>query len=675
MRQTLIREFEHHVSQEFGLEFADFEALHRWSVENLANFWETVWRFEGLMSPTPYAAVLGELVMPGARWFDGAQVNYAQQIFRHVDAAEADGQPAIVTEDELGNIVEIGWHDLRRRSFSLACELERLGIRSGDRIAAYLPNRAEAVIAFLACASLGAIWTVCAPDMGIPAILDRFRQVEPRVIFASDGVRYAGKTIDLAEKVRTICSGLPTLEYVVRIRSGYSAADSGGALEFEELCGRDDARVAAFVPRWLPFDHPLWILYSSGTTGKPKAIVHGHGGILLNSAAMRLHWDIRPSYDPGSRGERLHWLSSTGWMVWNAQVGGLLSGTTICLYDGSPSGARDDPDWTVLWRFAARHKVSFFGAGAQYFTMCAREGVDFATLGDLSNLRTIGSTASPLPAEVQTVLSDRLAEAGYDTPWWLNSSGGTDICGAFCSGNRDAPPAPGKIQCRQLGAAVEAWSPDGVSVVGEVGELVCTKPMPSMPLYFWGDPDGSRYRDSYFGYFTGVWRHGDWIRINADGSCEIFGRSDATVNRGGHRMGTSEIYDAIERVAGVGDSLVVDIPIGEGESELLAFIVPDPSALGEMDIARVVASAIRTSLSPRFVPDRFYSVAAIPRTLSMKKQELPVKRLFEGRAIVDVIDPATMANPECLPEFAALAEAFRSGRAARETLWKQPGPA
>jgi acetoacetyl-CoA synthetase len=659
--QSLLKQFEQRVSLKHEIAFPDFEALHAWSVQQLPDFWEAVWDFEGVRSRSPYSEVLADAQMPGAIWFPGAELNYAHQVFGHVEAANAAGQPAIIAEDERGIVETLGWPELRRRVASLACELGRLGVTPGDRVAAYLPNRVEAIIALLASASIGAIWTVCAPDMGAPAILDRFRQIEPKILIATDGVYYAGKAIDRSDIVQSLIDELPTLEQIVHVRSGHSDAKFKKAHDFERLIQRNDDEIRAFEPLWLPFDHPLWILFSSGTTGKPKAIVHGHGGIILHSAAMRLHWDLRPSYAEAGRAERFHWFSSTGWMMWNVQLSGLLSGTTICIYDGSPSGAKDADDWAVLWRFAARNKVTLLGSGAAFFTMCMRAGVDFSAVGDLSALGAIGSTASPLPADVQRGISERLGAAGYGDHWWLNSSGGTDICGAFCSANRDLPPAPGKIQCRQLGAAIEAWDPDGKALVGEVGELVCVKPMPSMPLYFWGDDRGTRYRDTYFDFYPGVWRHGDWVRIDDDGTCEIFGRSDATINRGGHRMGTSEMYDAIEAVDGVRDSLVVDVLTRNGESQLLAFVVAVPGLDAGL-VRHAINAAIRTSLSPRFVPDRIYPVSAIPRTLSNKKQELPIKRLFEGRVMADIVDPAAMANPESLDEFATLAAQFRPER-------------
>ena len=358
--------------------------------------------------------------------------------------------------------------------------------------------------------------------------------------------------------------------------------------------------------------------------------------------------------------ERFNWFSSTGWMMWNTQVGGLLGGTTICIYDGSPAGPKDAPDWGILWRFAARHRVTFFGAGAPFFTSCLKNGLDFAALGDLSRLATLGSTAAPLPAAVQTGISDALAAVDCRA-WWFNSSGGTDICGAFCTANLELPPAPGQLQCRQLGAAVESWHERGESLIGDVGELVCVRALPSMPLFLWGDTDGSRYHASYFDVFPGVWRHGDWLKIEPDGRCEIFGRSDATINRGGHRMGTSEIYDAVESLDDIADSLAIDVRTQEGESELILFIVPTVAS-PPTELATLVSDAIRTSLSPRFVPNSVVIVAEIPRTLTGKKQELPVKRMFEGADMEHVVDLSAMMNPDAMPLFETLAQGFRQRR-------------
>ncbi len=654
---SLMRLFTAAAEASTGQSFGDYEALHRWSVTDAEAFWKLLWEFGGVRSDTPYDAVLANRSMPGAQWFTGATLNYAQQVFRHVEAANAAGNPAIVAEDETGAITEVGWPQLRARVASLAAELRLLGVESGDRVAAYLPNRIEAVVAFLACASIGAVWTICAPDMGAPAILDRFRQIEPKLLIAADGVFYGGKAIDRASVVRQLHNALPTVEKLVIARSGYSADPFDNALNFSALCARNDCMLES-TP--LPFDHPLWIVYSSGTTGKPKALVHGHGGIILGSAATQLHSDLGASYDARTPGERFHWFSSTGWMMWNMQVGGLLSGTTICIYDGSPMGNRDAPDWGVLWRFAARHRVTFFGSGAQFYTLCAKSGLDFASVGDLTSLRALGSTASPLPAAVQLEISERLRAAGRPDIWWFNSSGGTDICGAFCTGNRDLPEAPGKLQCRQIGAAVEAWEEAGHPIVNLVGELVCTQPLPNMPLYLVGDADGVRYRDSYFDMYPDIWRHGDWLRIASDGCCEIFGRSDATINRGGHRMGTSEIYDAVEQLDAVADSMVIDVRQQGADSKLLLFIVPAGGELTDK-LANAIRDAIRTSLSPRFIPDAIIPVADIPRTLTSKKLELPVKRLFEGCIGAELVDPSTMSNPDSLKEYMAIVSRLSVG--------------
>lgn len=656
---SLMSQFHLYAQKVSGQHFEDYESIWRWSVGDPNAFWRTIWHFEEIQSPQPPLEILADDAMPGARWFPGCQVNYAAQIFRHTDSAEASGHPAIIAEDENGLIERVSWKELQRRVAAFALSLRKLGIGRGDRVVAYLPNRPDAIVAFLGCASIGAIWAICSPDMGVPAILERFRQIDPKLFIASDGVTYGGKQLDRSAVVAEIRDALPSLEALVVARSGFGKIGFPDALDFQTMTDVTDRDLATFKPEWLPFDHPLWIVYSSGTTGKPKALVHGHGGILLASAAGRIHSDLGASYDPRTSGERFHWFSSTGWMMWNLQVGGLLSGTTICIFDGAPMGAKEAPDTGLLWRFASRNNVTFFGAGAQYYSLITKAQIDFSTIGDLSKLRALGSTASPLPALVQRSISEMICAAGGGDLWWFNSSGGTDICGAFCTGNRNLPEQPGKLQCRQLGAAVESWNSEGASLVGDVGELVCTTPLPSMPLFLWGDPDGQRYRESYFNIYPGVWRHGDWLKIDEDGSCEIFGRSDATVNRGGHRMGTSEIYDAVERLDDVVDSLVIDVRVQDADSTLLLFVVPAADAARGQPLTKQIHDAIRSGLSPRFVPDEIVEVSAIPRTLSSKKQELPMKRLFEGGLIDDVIDSSTMSNPECLNEFISLASKFR----------------
>jgi len=426
-------------------------------------------------------------------------------------------------------------------------------------------------------------------------------------------------------------------------------------VDWARATARDDAEVAAFEPEWLPFDHPIWIVYSSGTTGLPKPIVHGQGGIILTMHACGLHNDVGASYGANNFGERYHWYSSTGWVMWNSQLSGLAFGATICIYDGNPAGSKEKPDWGVLWRFVARHQVTFFGAGAAYFSNCMKAGLVAKDCGDLSRVRALGSTGSPLPEEVQRWGTQQLREAGSKDVWWCNISGGTDFCGAFVGGHRELPEVPGQMQCRELGHAVEAWNEQGQPVIGEVGELVCTQPIPSMPLYFWGDEGNARYVSSYFDTYPGVWRHGDWIRIGSDGGCIIYGRSDATINRQGLRMGTSEIYSAVEGLPEVLDSMVVDLEYLGRESYMPLFVVLRPGVALDDAVRARLNHAIKTSLSPRFVPNDIFQVAEIPRTLSGKKQELPIKKLLLGQPIEKVVNREAMANPGSLDWYVAFA--------------------
>ncbi|MEW6694531.1 MAG: acetoacetate--CoA ligase [Pseudomonadota bacterium] len=671
-----IQRYQDWLREHRGLRFEDYDALWRWSTTDVAAFWQSIWDYFGLPSPTPHRAVLEGDTMPHVRWFPGAQTNYARQVWRHVEAAEAAAQPALIAEDELGRVRQVGWRALRQQVAALATGLQALGVQPGDRVAAYLPNRAETVVAFLACASLGAIWSVCAPDMGTAAVLDRFRQIEPSVLIAADGVHYAGRPLDRSATVRELRAGLPTLRHVITLRTPYAAQRLADTLDFGALVDRDDAAVRAFEPAWLPFDHPLWIVYSSGTTGLPKPIVHGHGGIVLTALALKvLHNDIGPSYDPNSLGERFHWYSSTGWVMWNAQIAGLLGGTTVVLYDGSPGGRKDEPDWSVLWRFAARHRVTFFGAGAAFYGNAMKAGVDLPALQaaghDLSAIRALGSTGSPLPEAVQRWGSAQFervyALAGHPVQpgalpggpggplWWCNISGGTDFCGAFIGGHRGLPQVPGQMQCRQLGCAVQAWDDNGQPVVGQVGELVCVQPIPSMPLYFWNDVGHARYLSSYFDTYPGVWRHGDWLEVRADGGCVIYGRSDATLNRHGLRMGTSELYAAVEALPEVLDSLVVDLEYLGRPSFMPLFVVLRPGLTLDEPLRERIRAAIRARLSPRFVPDAIEQVPDVPRTLSGKKQELPIKKLLLGQPPERVLNRDAMANPECLAWYIAYA--------------------
>lgn len=662
-----------------GLQFDSYDALWRWSTTELDAFWQSVWDYFDIQSPTPHTAVLGKNTMPGAEWFPGAQVNYARQALRHVDAAHAAGLPAIISRNEKGNHRELSWPALRRQVASLALHLKAQGVQPGDRVAAYLPNVPEAMVAFLATVSIGGVWSICAPDMGTHAVLDRFRQIEPKVLIGVDGVSYGGRDHDRTAVLAELREALPSLRHTVLLSNLDASVSIAGWADWTGATARNDAETTAFEPMWLPFDHPLWIVYSSGTTGLPKPIVHGHGGTVLVALQLKvLHNDIGCSYEANSFSERYHWYSSTGWVMWNAQMSGLLSGTTCVIYDGNPGGSKDHPDWGVLWRFAAETGVTFFGAGAAFFANCMKAGITLADYGDLTRIRALGTTGSPLSPEVQEWGTAQFEALGTSDIWWNNISGGTDFCGAFIGGHREMPQVAGEMQCRMLGAAVQAWDAEGRPVQDAVGELVCAQPIPSMPLFLWGDKDGSRYLSSYFDMYPAghgrqpgggdgpasmgaVWRHGDWLKIGANGGCVIYGRSDATINRHGLRMGTSEIYSAVESLPEVLDSLVVDLEYLGRESYMPLFVVLRPGSVLHDALRARINGAVRTALSPRFVPDDIFAVAEVPRTLSGKKQELPIKKLLLGQPIEKVVNKDAMANPGCLDWYVAFA-AERAGK-------------
>ena len=655
-----IRLYQQWLEKHRGLRFDDFEALWRWSIDEPEAFWMSLWEHDAIDSPVPPTVALADATMPGAKWFPGTQVNYAQRVLRHAEAAHRAGQPAIISDNELGEARELSWPELQRQVASFALTLRELGVGRGDRVAAYLPNVPETIVAFLACASIGAIWSVCAPDMGAQAVTDRFQQIAPKVLIAADGVYYAGKSIDRADTVAALRAALPTLEKLIVLQSAHSRGmPLAGMIDltYAQATALDDEATRTFQPEWLPFDHPLWVVYSSGTTGLPKPLVHGHGGIITIVAAIGKHNDIGPSYAPNSFGERFHWYSSTGWIMWNTQVAGLLDGATICLFDGSPGGSKEAPDWTVLWRFAARHQLTYFGAGAAFYANCMKAGVDIAACGDLTRIRALGSTGSPLSEDVQRWGTEQFERIGKPGIWWNNLSGGTDFAGIFVGGHRELPNEPGVMQCRAIGHAVEAWNEQGQAVTGEVGELVCSKPVPSMPLFFWGDQGNARYLSSYFDVYPGVWRHGDWIKVNDDGSCVIYGRSDATINRHGLRMGTSEIYAAVEALPEVLDSMVIDLEYLGRASRMVLFVVLREGFTLDAALTARIQGAIKTALSPRFIPDDILQAPEIPRTLSGKKQEVPIKKLFLGQPIDKVVNRDAMANPQCVPWYVAQAEA------------------
>jgi acetoacetyl-CoA synthetase len=616
-----------------GVDPDDYDALRRWSVDELEHFWASIWDFFEVKASQPYEQVLAERRMPGAKWFTGAKLNYAEHVFR----GKAGDEVALRHASELRELGEWTWRELRERTAAIAAGLKQLGVEPGDRVVAYLPNIPEAVAAFLACASIGATWSSCSPDFGTRSVVDRFSQIAPKVLLSVDGYRYGGKDFDRCEVVRALVSEMPSLEQVVVLP--YLECGT-----IDDSIGWDDAFPATGAEleyEQLAFDHPLWVLYSSGTTGLPKPIVQGAGGILLEQLKkLNLHLDAQ-------EGDRVFWFTTTGWMMWNFLVGVLLTPASIVLYDGNPA----TPDMGVLWDLAERAGITCFGTSASYIGSCMKAGVEPAKDRDLSALDRVGSTGSPLPPEGFQWVYDHI---GSDT-WLFSTSGGTDVCTAFVGGVPTLPVYLGELQGRALGAAVESWDEDGNPLIGKMGELVITEPMPSMPLFFWGDEDGSRLRDSYFSMYPGVWRHGDWIEITERGTAIIYGRSDSTINRGGIRMGTSEIYSAVLGVEDVVDALVVDVPRDGGDSWMPLFVVlRDGESLTD-ELAGEIKKRIRDDCSPRHAPNEIRQVAEVPRTLSGKVLEVPVKRILMGESADKAASRDSLQNPGALDFFVELA--------------------
>jgi acetoacetyl-CoA synthetase len=643
VERSQLARYMHWLAENRDLHFEDYHALWRWSVSEVEEFWRTIWEYFGLLSDEPDDEVLSERIMPGARWFPGTQLNYAEHIFR----GKADDEVALVYASELRPLSELRWGGLREQVGAVREGLRALGVGKGDRVAAYLPNGPEALIAFLATASLGATWSSCSPDFGPGSVVDRFAQIEPKVLICVDGYRYGGKDFDRLDTVAEVAGQIPSLERIAVVPY-LSAAPELATLERDEQAPPMTwsqlidlgAGVEVAFER-LPFDHPLWVLYSSGTTGLPKPIVHGHGGILLEQLKKSyLHLDAKT-------GDRIFWFTTTGWMMWNFLVGVLLTPASIVLYDGNPA----TPDMGVLWDLAERTGMTCFGTSAAYIAACMKDGVEPGTGRDLSRLRSVGSTGSPLSPEGFEWVYEHV---GSDT-WLFSTSGGTDLCTAFVGGVPLLPVYRGELQARALGAKVEAFDADGNSVVDEVGELVIAEPMPSMPVYFWGDDDGSRYRSSYFEMYPGVWRHGDWIEITSRGTAIIYGRSDSTINRGGIRMGTSEIYRAVSAVPEVLDSLVVDVPRPGTEGWMPLFVVLKDGAELDDELVAAIKSRIREQCSPRHVPNEVFQIAQVPRTLSGKVLEVPVKRILMGEAPEKAASRDSLANPSSLDYFTELA--------------------
>ncbi|GGC57898.1 acetoacetate--CoA ligase [Chelatococcus reniformis] len=623
-----------------GLAFTDYQSLWEWSVDNLETFWATVWDHFDIKAERRYDSVLSSREMPGARWFEGARLNYVDQVLRH--RGDDPSCRAIVYASEGVPTAEISWGELRAKVAAMAASLAELGVGPGDRVVAIMPNIPETIVSFLAVASLGAVWSLCSSDMGENAVLDRFTQIEPKVLIAADGYRYAGKPFARGAMVAGIARELPSLKAVVilpRLEPAVDHALFPGAHDWSELAAR--RAPLAILP--VAADHPLWVVYSSGTTGLPKPIVHGHAGITLEMVAMQaLHCDLGPD-------DTAQWYTSSGWIMWNAQVAALASGASIAIYDGNPGY----PDLGVLWTFVEQARVTVFGAGAAYFAGCAKAGLKPNELADLSSLRALSSTGSPLSAEAYEWIYGNVR-----SDIWLSPiSGGTDFAGAFICGTPILPVYAGEMQCRALGHKVEAFDESGHPVIDEVGELVCTEPVPSMPLQFWNDPGDRRYRESYFEVFPGVWRHGDWIKITPRGGAIIYGRSDATINRHGIRMGTSEFYRLVDEFPEVADSLVVDLEFLGRESFLYLFVVLRDGATLDDRLAGAINVRIRQALSARHVPNAIVAAPAVPYTLSGKKLEVPIKKLLLGHAASGIANRDAMANPTSLDWYIAFAAA------------------
>jgi acetoacetyl-CoA synthetase len=638
VERSRMAEFMRWLEAERGRRFGDYGELWQWSVDDLDGFWRAIWDFFEVQADGEPEPVLASREMPGARWFPKARVNYTEHVFRGKDDAEV----AILHASELRDLGEIRWGELRERVAALAAGLRGLGVEQGDRVVAYVPNIPEAIVALLASASIGAVWSSCSPDFGSASVIDRFAQIEPKVLFAVDGYRYGGKDFDRRDVLAELQAAMPSLERTVVVPYLDPDPDLAGleaAMRWEELLA--DGAGAGLSFERVSFDHPLWVLYSSGTTGLPKAIVQGQGGILLEHLKkLGLHADAHP-------GDRLFWFTTTGWMMWNFIVSGLLTEAAIVLYDGNPGY----PDLGCLWDLAERTGMTMFGTSAAYIAACMKAGVEPGAGRDLGALKAIGSTGSPLSPEGFDWIYEHV---GADT-WLFSTSGGTDLCTAFVGGVVTLPVYRGELQARALGAAIEAWDEEGRSVVEEVGELVVTEPMPSMPIYFWGDEDGSRYRASYFEMFPGFWRHGDWIEITARGTAIIYGRSDSTINRGGIRMGTSEIYRAVLSIDDVVDALVVDVPKAGTDGWMPLFVVLREGAELDEELPREIARRVRERCSPRHVPDEVFQIEEVPRTLSGKVLEVPVKRILMGTAPEKAVSRDSLANPAALDYFVEMA--------------------
>ncbi|AEH47609.1 acetoacetate--CoA ligase [Parageobacillus thermoglucosidasius] len=634
IQRSSIKRYMNWLKEKKGLAFETHQALWNWSVEHLEEFWETVWEYCEIKSAAPYRCVLEERKMPGAKWFPGATLNYAENVFRN----ERSDRPALLFRSERVPYREVTWKELKEKTAAVASALKKIGVKPGDRVVAYMPNIPETVIAFLACASIGAIWSSCSPDFGAGSVIDRFQQIEPAVLFAIDGCQYNGKEFDKRPIVDELRKKLPSLKKTILLpylRKNEQERDDS-ILLWDEIIQEK----AELSYEYVPFDHPLWILYSSGTTGLPKPIVQGHGGILIEHLkTLMIEQNI-------TKESTFFWFTTTGWMMWNFLIGGLLVGAAVVLYDGSPTY----PDGNALWELAEKARITHFGTSAAFINICMKHGIKPKESYDFSGLEAVLSTGSPLTAEGFLWVYENVK----DDICLVSCSGGTDVCTAFVGGSPMLPVRAGVISCRALGAKVQAFDENGNPLINEVGELVVTEPMPSMPLFFWNDSNHERYMSSYFDTYPGVWKHGDWIKINEEGGCIIYGRSDSTINRAGVRMGTSEIYRVVEAIDEVLDSLIIDLEMMGRTSFMPLFVVLNPGAVLDEALKEKIRQAIRQNVSPRFVPDEIYQVKQIPKTLNGKKMEIPIRKLLLGFPLEKAVNPGSMANPESLEFFMEL---------------------
>lgn len=635
IEQSNLKHYQNWLAEKKNLHFEDYDALWKWSVDEVEAFWESLWEYFDIITHSPYTEVLSTHKMPGARWFEGATLNYAEHIFRQ----KKEERPALIFWHERGKET-VSWAWLEKQVKAMQQFLIQEGIQEGDCVAAYLPNIPEAIISFLAVNSLGAVWSCCSPDFGVETVIERFTQIEPKLLITSDGYQYSSKPFNRLDNVAQIRKQIKSIQQTVFIPYLNMDVVLEGSVFYKEILDQvEESQELKFNA--VPFSHPIWVLYSSGTTGKPKAITHSHGGVLLEHLKyMAFHNDVHP-------GENFFWFTTTGWMMWNFLQASLLVGATPVLYDGSPGY----PSMEVLWQMAEDLPIHHFGTSAPYLTACMKRNLEIKEQFNLSNLRSIGSTGAPLPPEVFEWIYEHISEQ----VWLCSMSGGTDVCTAFVGGNPFAPVYKGVIQCRGLGCAMFAYDENGEHIEGSLGEMVIEKPMPSMPIYFWNDVNNERYQSSYFEDFPGKWRHGDWIKIYPNGSLEIFGRSDATLNRKGIRIGTAEIYNVLDKIDGLKDSLILNIEKEGGGDVMPLFVVLSEGTGLTEELENQIRKELRVQCSPRHVPDMIYQVPDIPYTLSGKKMEVPVKKIFLKMDASKSLNRDAVRNPEAIDYFERLA--------------------